>query len=92
MGKEKSKPVLLTVREVAKMLGALESSVRIWARRGRFPGAYVVKPPVGVPYWQIPADSVTEFRKEKPGPKPKLKPRPMSRQAPHAASQTKDSF
>jgi hypothetical protein len=76
MGAKRKREVMLTAREVAQRLEAAESSIRIWASRGRFPGAYVERPQVGVPYWQIPESAVDGFQKEKPGPKPKPAAKP----------------
>ena len=61
---------MLTTGEVADRLGAAESSVRFWARTGRFPGATRVETPVGS-YWMIPASAMSGFQMKKPGPKPK---------------------
>ena len=66
---------MLTVREVAERLKSAESSVRVWAGRGRFQGAYVEHPAVGVPYWLIPESALQGFTIGKPGPKPGSKKR-----------------
>ena len=60
---------MLTVREVAERLAAGQSSVRLWAKSGRFEGAVLNESPAG-PYWLIPERSLAGFEKEKPGPKP----------------------
>jgi len=76
------KKTMLTTREAAKRLNAAESSIRIWARRGRFPGAYVVQPAAdfpGVPYWLIPESALASFEKQKPGPKAKTNPKSRRR-------------
>lgn len=67
---------MLTVRKVAERLGSADSSVRVWAGRGRFPGAKVERPPVGVPYWLIPESALEGFQMGKPGPKPTTKKMP----------------
>lgn len=64
---------MLTVREVAGRLGTGASSVRLWAKSGRFPGAQLVTDSV-VSYWLIPESALDGFEKERPGPKPKPKP------------------
>ena len=63
---------MLTAREAAQVIGAAESSVRLWARKGRFPGAELKESPVGS-YWIIPEDALEGFEMKKPGPKPKSK-------------------
>jgi len=60
---------MLTVREAADMLGAAESSIRVWAGRGRFPGAFLEHPRAGSPYWLIPESALNGFKMGKPGPK-----------------------
>lgn len=64
---------MLTVRQVSERTGAADSSVRVWAGRGRFPGARVERPPAGVPYWLIPEASLEGFEMGSPGPKPSAK-------------------
>jgi hypothetical protein len=64
---------MLTVRQVAERINAADSSVRVWAGRGRFPGAYVERPPVGTAYWLIPEEALDGFTMGKPGPKPAAK-------------------
>lgn len=64
---------MLTVRGVAERTGAAESSIRVWAGRGRFPGAHVVRPVAGISYWQIPESALNGFKMGKPGPKPSAK-------------------
>lgn len=58
---------MLSVRDVASRTGAGESSVRIWAKEGRFPGAVLVEPPVGVSYWLIPETALEGFTKQERG-------------------------
>jgi hypothetical protein len=67
MAKRSGEVKMLSVREVAERVGAGESSIRIWAKAGRFPGAHVVEPPVGVPYWQIPESALEGFKKREAG-------------------------
>ena len=50
---KKKEPKMLTVREVAEKIGAAAISVRIWASRGRFPGARKEATPFG-DFWLIP--------------------------------------
>jgi len=52
---------MLSVQEVATRLDKTPSSIRIWAARGRFPGAERVEPEHGVPYWLIPESAVNSF-------------------------------
>lgn len=51
---------MLTVREAAERIGASSISVRIWASKGRFPGARKEETPVGS-YWLIPESSLEGF-------------------------------
>lgn len=51
---------MLTVSEAAARIGASPISVRIWASRGRFPGAVKEETPVGS-YWLIPEKSLEGF-------------------------------
>lgn len=60
---------MLSVREVAELLGAGQSSVRLWAKEGKFPGAKLEESPAGS-YWLIPETALEGFSKQKPGPKP----------------------
>ena len=61
---------MLTTKEVAEILGAAESSVRMWARKGRFPGAEEKESPRG-PYWLIPDTALEKFELRKAGRPPK---------------------
>ena len=51
---------LMTVREVAEQIDAGESSVRLWAKEGRFPGAKLEETRVGS-YWLIPEAALVGF-------------------------------
>ena len=66
---------MLSVQEVADQLERPPSSIRIWAAKGRFPGAERVEPEYGVPYWLIPQSAVDNFEVRRVGrpPKPKAK-------------------
>ena len=69
---------MLSIREVSKRTGASQSSIRVWLsdpeqRDKRFPGAELVRPPVGVSYWLIPEDALKDFELGKPGRPPKPK-------------------
>jgi excisionase family DNA binding protein len=66
----KREPKMLTVREAAEKLGAAESSVRLWVRTGRFPGAKLEETPVGS-YWLIPDTDLEGFSMGKAGRPPK---------------------
>jgi hypothetical protein len=68
--KRKREPAMLTTGEVAQRIGAAEISVRVWAAKGRFPGARKETTPRG-DYWLIPEDALKGFEMSKPGPKPK---------------------
>jgi excisionase family DNA binding protein len=68
----KGKAKMLTVREAAQRIGAAESSVRLWVRRGRFPGAKLEESPVGS-YWLIPDTDLENFEMGSPGRPPKSK-------------------
>jgi hypothetical protein len=66
---------MLSIKEVARRTGAAESSIRVWLsnpeeREKRFPGAELIRPPVGVSYWLIPEDALNGFELGRPGPKP----------------------
>ena len=63
---------MVTAKEAAQIIGAAESSVRLWARTGRFPNARLEQSPVGS-YWLIPEADLQGFEMEKPGPKPRKK-------------------
>lgn len=67
---------MLTVREAAQRLGAAEISIRVWAKKGRFPGAELMKTPAGS-YWLIPESALEGFEMGRPGrpAKPTSKPR-----------------
>ena len=69
---KKKEPEMLTTREVANRLGAAESSVRMWARMGRFPGAEEKDSPRGS-YWLIPDTALAGFSMGKAGRPPKPK-------------------
>ena len=69
-GVKKAQPKMLTVKQAAQRLGAAESSVRMWVRRGRFVGARIEESPIGA-YWLIPEDSLDDFEMGRPGRKPK---------------------
>jgi Helix-turn-helix domain len=67
---KKKEPKMLTVREVADKLGAAVVSVRIWANRGRFPGARKESTPFGE-FWLIPETALEGFSMGNPGRPPK---------------------
>jgi len=78
---------MLTASQAAKKLGAAESSVRLWARQGKFPGAVREETPVGS-YWMIPETALDGFKMGQPGRPSKRKP-VMS---PASASQTRSRW
>jgi excisionase family DNA binding protein len=57
---------MLTVGQVADRLGVANSSVRIWAKKGRFPGAEYHTTPAGS-YWLIPRAAVDGFQRRSVG-------------------------
>jgi hypothetical protein len=63
---------MLTVHEVAERLGAGVGSVRVWAWKGRFPGARKESTPLG-DYWLIPESALEGFELGSPGRPPKPK-------------------
>lgn len=69
---------MLTVREVTERLDVGQSSVRLWAKDGRFPGAQLEESPAGS-YWLIPDAALDSFSKQKPGPKPSAKKKAESK-------------
>lgn len=69
---------MLTTKEVAAILGAAESSVRMWARTGRFPGAEEEESPRGS-YWLIPDTALEEFSMGKAGRPPKAEKTPAAK-------------
>jgi hypothetical protein len=73
MAKKKGVEKMLSVQEVASKLNKPPSSIRIWAAKGRFPGAERVEPEYGVPYWLIPQSSVDSFEARAVGRPPKPK-------------------
>jgi excisionase family DNA binding protein len=60
----------LTAAQVAERLDVGRSTVNLWCRQGRFPGAHVEDSPVGQ-YWLIPESDLKNFVKPKRGPAPK---------------------
>jgi hypothetical protein len=72
---KKKEQKMLSIKEVSERTGASASSIRVWLsnseeRAKRFPGAELIRPPVGVPYWLIPEAALEGFQLSKPGPKP----------------------
>ena len=65
---------MLTVKQVAELIGAGASSVRLWAKEGKFAGAQLIQPPAGLPYWMIPDTALEGFELRGRGrpPKPKV--------------------
>jgi hypothetical protein len=61
MAKKSREEKMLTAREVATRIGAAYSSVRIWAKEGRFAGAQLIQPPAGLPYWLIPESAIEGY-------------------------------
>jgi excisionase family DNA binding protein len=63
----------LTAAQVAERLGVGRSTVNLWCRQGRFPGARFEGSPVG-DYWLIPESDLKGFVKPKRGRTPKQAP------------------
>jgi len=64
---------MLTVKQVAELIGAGASSVRLWAKEGKFAGAELIEPPAGLPYWMIPDTALEGFALRGRGRPPKPK-------------------
>jgi hypothetical protein len=62
----------LTAAQVADRLNVGRSTVNLWCRQGRFPGAHLEESPVGS-YWLIPVSDLKGFEKPQPGRPPKPK-------------------
>ena len=69
----------LTAAQVAEHLDVGRSTVNLWCRQGKFPGARVEASPVG-DYWMIPEKDVRDFQPPTKGRPPKAKPSPASGQ------------
>lgn len=52
---------MLTVKEAAAYIGAGESSIRLWAKNGRFPNAVLEETPAGS-YYLIPETDLKGFK------------------------------
>jgi hypothetical protein len=63
----------LTAVQVAERLGVGRSTVNLWCRQGKFPGARREDSPVGV-YWMIPTKDLKDFTPPPRGRTPKAKP------------------
>lgn len=63
---------MLTVKEVAERIGAGASSVRLWAKAGKFPGAKHKKTEIGS-FWLIPETALEGFEVKGRGRPPKPK-------------------
>jgi len=62
--KGKTEEIMLSVKQVSQRISAGESSVRLWANQGKFPGAHLKETPMGS-YWEIPESALEGF--ENPG-------------------------
>jgi hypothetical protein len=71
---KKGKAKMLTVPEVAELLGESQRNIRNWARQNVFPGAERKDSPRG-PYWEIPECDLVDFERPARGRPPKKKPR-----------------
>jgi len=63
----------LTAAQVAERLEVGRSTVNLWCRQGKFPGARIEASPVG-DYWMIPASDLKDFQPPKRGRTPKSSP------------------
>jgi hypothetical protein len=70
--KGKTEEMMLNVKQVSQRISAGESSVRLWASQGRFPGAQLRETPMGS-YWEIPESSLIGFENQGRGRPPKPK-------------------
>jgi excisionase family DNA binding protein len=61
----------LTAAQVADRLNVGRSTVNLWCRQGRFPGAQMENSPVGS-YWLIPESDLRGFKPPTLGRPPKL--------------------
>ena len=68
----------LTAAQVAERLDVGRSTVNLWCRQGKFPGARVEASPVG-DYWMIPEKDVRDFQPPTKGRPPKSLPAPEKR-------------
>jgi len=68
----------LTAAQVAERLDVGRSTVNLWCRQGKFPGARVEASPVG-DYWMIPEKDVRDFQPPTKGRQPKSLPAPEKR-------------
>ncbi len=62
---------MLSAKDIAARFGVSNSTARGWLLRGRFVGAELVQPEIGVSYWVVPESAVKDFVPPKPGPVPK---------------------
>jgi transposase len=70
---------MLSAKAIAAFHGVSNSTARGWLLRGRFAGAKLVQPEIGVSYWVAPESEVRAFVPPKPGPVPKAKPAKRAR-------------
>jgi helix-turn-helix protein len=69
MATKEKKVRMLSLKEVSEITGAPGSSVRLWVRQGRFPGARLEKTQIG-DFWLVPESDLEGF-------KPKGRGRPL---------------
>jgi hypothetical protein len=80
---------MLTIKQVAEITGASQSSIRVWLsnddeRKRRFPNAIKERPPAGPGYWLIPESDIGGYsnpgqgRPRKAEPKRKRKSQSIS--------------
>ncbi len=75
----------LTAAQVAERLDVGRSTVNLWCRQGKFPGARVEASPVG-DYWMIPEKDVRDFQPPTKGRPPKSLPATQKRATGHASA------
>ncbi|MET0646724.1 MAG: helix-turn-helix domain-containing protein [Pyrinomonadaceae bacterium] len=78
----------LTAAEAAERLQVGRSTVNLWCRQGRLPGARREDSPVGS-YWLIPVAALKTFVKPKRGPVPKVKPEKTPRRSSRKSREAK---
>ena len=74
---------MLTSQQVANELDAAYSTVMLWIKQGRFPGAELVEESRG-PVWYIPASALEKFERPKPGRPRKPKAKKGGQKKPYA--------
>jgi excisionase family DNA binding protein len=58
---------MLSVKQVAELLGVTPRAIHKWIKRGHFPGAYKLSPASNSPY-RIPESDVIAFKEQREHP------------------------